>query len=141
MRNYTDEQKSNFTLKELESFSDNQLEVLSIEDLRSDLGCKNLQKKDERIEEFWKGEYPKLPVEERARHWAGGLFQSMRMQEESRQNPYAIYSENWLRDALKTEPDFIELLPEIYNIWGGMFDAGKVDRILQRLLKRINESN
>lgn len=87
---------------------------------------------------FWKEEYPKKTKEEKAKYWAGGLFQSMRWQEESNQNPYSIYSENWLRDALKTDPDFLELLPFIYNVWGGMFDTSKVDRIIQRLLKKIN---
>ena len=99
----------------------------------------DVRKEDERIANFWQNEYSKLSKEDKAKKWAGGLFQSMRMQEESRQNPYAIYSENWLRDALKTDPDFLELLPLIYNIWGGMFDAGKVDRIVQRHLKNINK--
>jgi hypothetical protein len=98
------------------------------------------KKEDQRIAKFWKDEYPKLSIDEKAKYWAGGLFQSMRMQEESRQNPYAIYSENWLRDALNTDADFVELLPKIFRIWGGMFDADKVDTIVQRLLKRINDS-
>jgi hypothetical protein len=38
----------------------------------------------------------------------------MREQEESNLNPYAIYSENWLKETLKVEPNFLELLPHIY---------------------------
>lgn len=138
MREYTKEQLENFTSDELEKFSDNQLKVLNIEALKSYLRIIASEKKeDERITNFWKNEYPKLSREEQSKHWAGGLFRSMREQEESNLNPYAIYSESWLKGVLEQDPNFIELLPFIYNIWGGMFDAGKVDRIIKRLLVKI----
>lgn len=88
---------------------------------------------------FWKNEYPNKTEGEKVKYWAGGLFRSMRMQEESNQNPYSIYSENWLRETLKNEANFLEFLPQIYSIWGGTFDAGKVDRIIQKHLKNINK--
>lgn len=55
----------------------------------------------------------------------------------SGQSSYIIYSENWLREVLKTESRFIELLPKIYNIWGEMFDACKVVRVIQKHLRNI----
>jgi hypothetical protein len=141
MRNYTKVLLNNFTISELETFDDEQL-FFPIEMLKSLLRMRKSEKKeDERIAKFWKEEYPELPTEEKAKYWAGGLFQSMRMQEESRLNPYSIYSENWLRETLKLEPNFLELLPQIYNVWGGMFDASKVDRIVSKHLKTLNKEN
>jgi hypothetical protein len=61
----------------------------------------------------------------------------MREQEESNLSPYAIYSERWLKGALEQDPNFIELLPFIYNVWGGMFDASKVDRIIKKLITKM----
>jgi len=88
---------------------------------------------------FWKNEYPSKSNEEKAKYWASGLFRSMREQEEVNQSPYAIYSENWLRETLNADPNFLELLPQIFNVWGGMFDACKVERIIQRHLKNIKK--
>ncbi len=62
----------------------------------------------------------------------------MRSQEESGLTVYAIYTKDCLKDALQKEPDFIEMLPKIYNIWGGTFDSGKVDRIIKKLLKELS---
>ena len=90
---------------------------------------------------FWKEEYPYLPTEEKIKIWAGGMYRAMREQGESGLNEYVIYSENWLRETLEQEPNFISMLPAIYNIWGGMFDSGKVDRIIQKLLKKIQEES
>ncbi|MTH15803.1 hypothetical protein [Flavobacterium sp. LC2016-01] len=100
----------------------------------------NLKNEEKREIEKSSKEYNLLSKEEQVKYWAGGLFRSMRMQEESRQNPYAIYSENWLKETLKLEPNFIEMLPEIYNVWGGMFDVNKVDNIIQRLFKNIKNT-
>ena len=86
---------------------------------------------------FWKNNYPKKSLDEKISYWASGLFRSMREQEEVNQNPYAIYSEKWLRETLEVEPNFLELLPLIYNVWGGMFDGGKVDRIIVKLLANM----
>ena len=136
---YRKELLEHFTKEELESFTENQLLKVSIEGLKSLLIIRQDEEANkERIFRFWQEEYPSLSTTDKAKYWAGGLYRSMRWQEESNQNPYAIYSENWLRETLKTEPNFIELLPKIYNIWSGMFDAGKVDRIVQRLLKKID---
>jgi hypothetical protein len=139
MRNYTNEHLLHFTLEELERFSDNQLAKVSIEGLKSLLRIRSDEKKEEeRIQRFWQAEYPALPAEEKAKYWAAGLFRGMRSQEESGLNPYAIYTENWLKETLKQEPNFIDMLPMIYNVWGGMFDAAKVDRIIRRHLKNIS---
>ena len=138
MRKYSKEHLENFTQDELNSFSDNQLEKVSIEGLKSLLRIRKSEELEGiRMKKFWNEEYPLKSLEEKAKYWAGGLFQSMRMQEENNQNPYSIYSENWLRETLKTDPNFLELLPQIYNVWGGMFDANKVDIIIQRHLKTI----
>jgi len=140
MEKYSKLQLENFTLEELESFSQNQLEKVSIDGLKSLLIIRESEKReDERIARFWKEEYPNLSIEEKAKYWAGGLFRSMRMQEESNQSPYAIYSENWLRETLNADPNFLELLPQIFNTWGGMFDAGKLERIIQRHSKNIEK--
>ena len=95
------------------------------------------KKEDERIEKFWKDEYVHLSAEDKAKYWSGYLFRSMREQEGSGLNVYAIYTKYWLKSVLEKEPNFIQLLPLIYNIWGGLFDATKVDRIIQKLLKDI----
>jgi hypothetical protein len=145
MRKYSKLHLENFTLEELESFSQNQLEKVSIDGLKSLLKIRESEKResekreDERIARFWSEEYPNLSTEDKAKYWAGGLFRSMRMQEESNHSPYAIYSENWLRETLNADPNFLELLPQIFNLWGGMFDAGKVERIIQRHLKNIRK--
>lgn len=97
------------------------------------------KKESDRIDDFLKVEYPKKNLEEKVKYWAGDLFRYMRWQEESGNNPYSIYSKNWLSETLKLEPDFLEMLPKIYNLWGGMFDAGKVDRIIKKLLKELSE--
>ena len=137
-RSYSKEFLDNFRLEELETFSDYQLKVLNVEDSKSLLRMREDERKeDERIANFWQNEYPQKTTEEKAKYWSGGLFRSMREQEESNLNPYAIYSENWLKETLKVEPNFLELLPHIYNIWGGMFDAGKVDRIIKKLLTNL----
>lgn len=78
-------------------------------------------------------------MEEKVKYWAGDMYRSMRWQRESGLNPYSIYSEDRLREILKLEPNFMELLPKIYNIWGGMFDSGKVDRVLQKQYKKMLE--
>jgi len=141
MRHYSEELLKNFTLIELESFDNEQLSF-PIEMLKSLLRMREDEKReDERIENFWKNEYPNLSREEQAKHWAGGLFRSMREQEESNLSPYAIYSERWLKEVLEQDRNFMELLPFIYNIWGGMFDAGKVDRIISNLLKKIQKQS
>jgi hypothetical protein len=138
MKKYSDLHLANFTREELDSFSLNQLEKVSVDSLKSLLRMRENEKKvDIRIVDFWKNEYPKMTNQEKAKYWAGSLFRSMRMQEESNQSPYIIYSEIWLRETLKLDPNFIELLPIIYNIWGGMFDSGKVDRIIQKHLKKM----
>lgn len=140
MKKYSKLHMENFTKDELESFSDNQLEKVSIEGLKSLLRIRKSEEQEgKRLVRFWNEDYPKLSNEEKAKYWAGGLFRSMRMQEESNQNPYSIYSENWLRETLKNEANFLELLPQIYNIWGGMFEADKVDRIIRKHLKNINK--
>jgi hypothetical protein len=101
-----------------------------------------LQLKDEEQKEYEQLiiKYNSYSLDEKAKYWAGGLFKSMRWQEESRLNPYDIYSEKWLLDTLNIDSNFLELLPKIYNIWGGMFDANKVDNIIQKLLKKINDT-
>lgn len=86
---------------------------------------------------FWTNEYPKKSHDEKVKYWAGILFKSMREQEESGLKIYAIYTEKWLKSTLEREPRFLEMLPNIYNIWGGMFDSGKVDRIIHEHLKRL----
>jgi hypothetical protein len=140
MRQYTKQQLENFTILELELFSENQLKVLTIEDLKSDLIMqKNSKSEDERIVKFWQIEYSNLSIEEKVRYWAAGLYKSMRDQEENGLKVYVIYTETWLTDTLEKEPHFIEFLPEIYNIWGGMFDANKVDNIIKRHLKNIEK--
>jgi len=96
-----------------------------------------MQEENERIEKFWLEEYPTLSRDEKVKYWAGGMFRSMRDQEESGLKVYAIYSKEWLKDTLIKEPDFLRMLPNIYNTWGGMFDSGKVDRIIQKLLKEL----
>lgn len=96
-------------------------------------------KEDQRVNNFWNVEYPNLSIEERTKYWAGDLFRIMRWQEESQNNPYIIFSESWLRETIKLEPNIIEMLPQIYNIWGGMFDANKVDRIIQKHLRNIKK--
>jgi len=138
MSEYTQEQLQNFTLEELKSFTKEQLAVLSIESLKSDLRMrKDMQEENERIEKFWLEEYPTLSRDEKVKYWAGDMFRSMRDQEESGLKVYAIYSKEWLKDTLIKEPDFLRMLPNIYNTWGGMFDSGKVDRIIQKLLKEL----
>ncbi|MFM6519467.1 MAG: hypothetical protein ACKPIC_23875, partial [Microcystis panniformis] len=115
MKKYSALHLENFTKEELESFSENQLEKVSIEGLKSLLRMrKSEEQEDKRIEKFWSHEYQNLSNEEKVTYWAGGLFRSMRMQEESNQNPYSIYSENWLRETLKNEANFLEFLPQIY---------------------------
>ena len=139
MPKYTQEQLDNFTVYELETFDDEQL-LFPIEILKSLLRMREDEKKeDARIVKFWKEEYPSLPTTNKAEYWAGNLFRSMRWQEESNVSPYAIYNEIWLEESLKLDKNFISLLPEIYSIWGGMFDAAKVDRIVKRLLNKIDK--
>ncbi len=86
---------------------------------------------------FWKSVYPQKTEVDKIQFWAGSLFKSMRNQEESGLKVYAIYSKEWLKDTLIKEPNFLRMLPSIYNTWGGMFDSGKVDRIIQKLLKEL----
>jgi hypothetical protein len=82
-------------MEQLATFSENQLKKVSVEGLKSLLRMRESEKKeDERIEKFWAEEYPTFAKEDKAKYWAGGLFRSMRSQEESGQNPYAIYSGN-----------------------------------------------
>ena len=140
MKKYSNELLRNFTLEELEKFDDEQL-LFPIDVLQSLLRMREAEKKeDERIDAFWQTEYPKLSLKEKAKHWSGELFSSMRMQEEAGQNAYSIYSEKWLKGVLEQDSNFVELLPHIYNLWGGMFDSGKVDRIIKRHLKNISKN-
>lgn len=126
-----------FTLGELYLFKPNQLRLLDVESLNSVLRIKENVKKDkDRNVQFWE-EYPNRSIEEKLKFWGGSLFRSMREQEESGLNPYTIYSERWLKETLEKEPQFMEMLPSIYNIWGGMFDSNKVDRILHKLYHKL----
>jgi hypothetical protein len=88
---------------------------------------------------FWKNEYPLKSNDEKIKYWAAILYKSMRDQEESGLKTYAIYTENWLINTLEREPNFIDFLPKIYNIWGGMFDTGRVDNIIQKHIKNIEK--
>lgn len=140
MSRYTQEQLDNFTPEELEQFSDSQLKNLTIDGLKMFLDLRKSVKKDEEeAQKFWKKEYPRMKDDEKAKYWSGLLFRSMRSQEESGLNPYSIYTELALKDALKQEPRFIELLPLIYRTWGGMFDADKADKAIQKCLKNISK--
>lgn len=138
MTRYTKEQLENFSLEELKRFSDEQLKTLSIESLKSDLRMqKHSEQEDNRLIKFLKEEYILFDDQKKAEYWGGNLFRSMRSQEESGLSPYAIYNEHALKEILEQEPKFLDLLPLIYRIWGGMFDADKVDRIIQKHLKNI----
>jgi hypothetical protein len=85
---------------------------------------------------YWHEEYPELSKEERVKMWAGNLYRNMREQLESGLNPYEIYTKNMLKDTLEKEPNFIEMLPEIYSIWAEMFDSDKIDRKIKGLIKK-----
>jgi hypothetical protein len=140
MTKYTKEQLDNFSLEELKRFTDEQLKTLSIASLKSDLRMQeHSEQEDNRLVKFLKEDYVLLNDEKKAKYWSGNLFRSMRSQEESGLSPYAIFTEQALKEILKQEPKFIELLPLIYRTWGGMFDADKVDRIIQKHLKNISK--
>ena len=87
----------------------------------------------------WEDEYVKLSTREKIDTWASSLFRSMRTQEESGSNPYIIYSQRWLKETLEREPEFMQLLPEIYRVWGGMFDSNKVDNKIKKLFSTLNK--
>ena len=91
--------------------------------------------------EFWKLVYPKKIENEKIKYWASSMYRSMREQRESGLKVYSIYTANWLKYALEKEPKFIELLPQIYKVWGGMFDSGVVDRIIKKHLKNIEKED
>lgn len=123
--------------KNINDFSKNEIKNLSDDELSEMMSIES-KRENQKIIDFWEKEYCIMSFDARAKYWSGTLFRSMRSQEESNSNPYSIYSKSWLVEILKIEPDFIKMLPMIYNTWGGMFDSTKVDRIIQRLLKQIN---
>lgn len=87
---------------------------------------------------FWKNEYSIKPEEEKVRFWSASLHKSMRTQEESGLDPYVFYTDDWLKSTLAREPRFIEMLPKIYDMWGGMFDDKKVNGIIHKLLENMH---
>lgn len=90
---------------------------------------------------FKKDKYPLFSDEEKISYWGAGLHRGMRWQAESGYDEYAIYTQHWLEGVLAQEPRFMELLPNIYSLWGASFDSEKVDTIIQRLYKQINLLN
>ncbi|MGG6230835.1 hypothetical protein [Tenacibaculum sp. SDUM215027] len=92
-------------------------------------------KKSEDI--FWKETYPKMNKKDKIKFWASSLNRSMRFQEESGFSAYSIYNTNWLKDVLKSEPDFFELLSGIFSIWSGTWDTLKIERILKNKHKKM----
>ena len=139
MRSYTKEQLQNFTLKELEKVPDDLVMKLGISNMKRYLKLLNSAEKkiDQPTEKLSIDEYPKLSLDGKAKFWAGQMHRSMRWQSESGLNPYSIYSESGLIEILKFDPNFMQLLPRIYNIWSGTFDSEKVDRIMQKQYKNI----
>jgi len=88
---------------------------------------------------FWKRTYPQKTDNEKIKYWASTLYRNMRQQEESGLDAYAIYTITWLTDVLEKESDFLSMLPNIYNIWGNMFDSNRVDRTIKVHFKKIKQ--
>jgi hypothetical protein len=65
----------------------------------------------------------------------------MRNQEEIGKSAYSVYKNNWLFEVLKVEPNFISFLPGIFSIWSGMWDSSKVERIIKKQYKKIEDNH
>jgi hypothetical protein len=91
-------------------------------------------------EKFWK-EYPHKTHEEKIKIWSGSLHMSMRSYQETVDNdPYRNYDEEWLRQTLQHEPDFLKLLPEIYGVWSGVWDQDKIHQKIMAAYKKLQET-
>ncbi|NDV65977.1 hypothetical protein [Bacteroides sp. 224] len=138
MKKYRQELLDNFTIEELESFNDEQIEKVSINGLKAELRMRESSKKeDELIKKFWSEEYSQMSFSDKIKYWGAERHQSMRWQEESGYPVEWLYTRKWLEEMLEIEPDFMKMLPDIYNMWGMSFDSEKIDKVIQELYKEI----
>lgn len=70
-------------------------------------------------------------------YWSGRLHTQMRWQSESGLDPYSIYSKEWHLSTKKFEPNFDEIMDEVFSkYWGTGADWSK-----EEYLKRIGKSS
>lgn len=86
---------------------------------------------------FWDQNYPKKSNIEKAKYWASSLHRSMRSQEETGNNAYNIYTEQWMIGVLEVESNFLDLLPMIINIWSGVWDSYRIEKRIRKLYKKL----
>ena len=89
---------------------------------------------------FWEQEYPCKTKEDKISHWASKMFRSMRTQTEIGQDPYDLYKNDWLKEVLKVEPNFISFLPEIFKVWTNVWDTEKVQNKINLMRKELDNT-
>ncbi len=129
---YTKKQLTNFSIEELKCFSDLQLKVLSIEELKSDLKMQRIIEIGKVSENnFWSKEYPRKSREERIMYWLSTTHKGMRTQGEIGQSEYSEFSSKWYERVSSVEPDFDEIFKEVVPKLGFEFDWEEYHKRIQ----------